>query len=43
MDGAEFGRKTAALLLDLLREGPGKVRTVRVLPKFVPGESLGGA
>lgn len=43
VDGAELGRKAATLLLDLLSEGPGKVRTVRVLPKFVPGESLGAA
>lgn len=41
VDGSELGRKAAALLTELLRDGPGKTRTLRVLPKFVPGETLG--
>lgn len=41
VDGSELGRKAAALLAELLRDGPGKTRALRVLPKFVPGETLG--
>jgi DNA-binding LacI/PurR family transcriptional regulator len=40
-DGAVMGRHAATILLDLLKHGPGKARTVRVLPEFVPGETLG--
>jgi hypothetical protein len=41
IDGAKFGRKAATLLLDLLKHGPGKSQSVRVMPEFIPGESLG--
>ena len=42
-DGVELGRKLAQLLADLLLHGPGKARHLRVLPKFVPGGTLGAA
>ena len=40
-DGVELGRKLAQLIADLLLHGPGKGRHQRVLPKFVPGGTLG--
>jgi DNA-binding LacI/PurR family transcriptional regulator len=43
IDGANFGRKLASTLLDVLEHGRGKVRAVRITPEFVPGESLGKA
>lgn len=42
-DGAELGRKLAQLISDLLMHGPGKGRHQRVLPRYVPGGTLGGA
>ncbi len=42
-DGIELGRKLAQLIADLLLHGPGKARHQRVLPKFVPGGTLGEA
>ena len=42
-EGAELGRKLAQLITDLLAHGPGKARHQRVLPKFVPGGTLGEA
>lgn len=40
VDGVNMGRKLAAMLLDLIRRGPGKVRTVTILPEFVAGGTL---
>ena len=40
IDGEKAGRKTAGLLIDLLKHGLGKIRSVRILPEFVPGETL---
>jgi hypothetical protein len=38
-----MGRRAAQLLLDVLKHGRGKLRTVRMLPQFIPGETLGPA
>ena len=39
--GTKMGRKIASILLDLIRHGPGKIRSVQILPEFVAGETLG--
>jgi hypothetical protein len=41
VEGAALGRKLAQVLTDLFAHGPGKARALRVLPKFVPGGTLG--
>lgn len=41
VDGERMGRRAAELLLDQIQHGPGKIRSVRLLPEFVPGETLG--
>ncbi|GEM_PF-1062464 len=41
VDGAKIGCKAATILLDLIRHGSGKLRTVPVVPVFVSGETLG--
>ena len=43
VDGAKMGRKTAAMLLDVIRHGTGKIRSVENLPQFVNGKTVGGA
>ena len=40
-EDAKAGRKAAALLLDQFKHGPGKIRTVRIMPEFVSGGTLG--
>ena len=40
IDGAKMGRKAATMLLDLIRHGPGKIRSVQILPEFVGGETI---
>lgn len=40
IDGAKLGRKAAAMLLDMLKHGPGKMRSVKILPEFVPGGTI---
>ena len=40
IDAAKMGRKTATLLLDLIRHGAGKTRSLQVLPEFVSGETI---
>ena len=35
-----MGRKAATMLLDLIRHGPGKIRSVQILPEFVRGETI---
>src|SRR5262249_6140528 len=42
-DGMKIGRKAGTILLDLIQHGPGKLSTASVLPRFVPGETLGPA
>jgi DNA-binding LacI/PurR family transcriptional regulator len=41
VDGERMGRRAAELLLDQIHHGPGKIRSIRLLPEFVPGETLG--
>ena len=41
VEGVALGRKLAQLFTDLLANGPGKARGLGVLPKFVPGGTLG--
>lgn len=41
IDAERMGRKAAELLLDEIQHGPGKVRTVLIMPEFIPGETLG--
>ena len=41
VEGVALGRKLAQLFTDLLANGPGKTRRLGVLPKFVPGGTLG--
>ena len=41
VEGVALGRKLAQMAADLLAHGPGKARALRVLPKFVPGGTLG--
>lgn len=41
VDGERMGRRAAELLLDQIHHGPGKIRSVKLLPEFVPGETLG--
>ncbi|MCX8155734.1 MAG: substrate-binding domain-containing protein [Verrucomicrobiae bacterium] len=41
VDGERMGRRAAELLLDQIQHGPGKIRSIRLLPEFVPGETLG--
>jgi LacI family transcriptional regulator len=43
VDGVKTGRKTAALLMDLIRNGRGQPSNVSILPTFVAGETLGSA
>lgn len=40
-DGTVLGKQIGKSLLDLLRNGKGKVRTIPVMPTFMPGGSLG--
>ena len=35
-----MGRRAATLLLDLIRHGSGKIRTVQIVPEFVSGETI---
>jgi hypothetical protein len=37
---AKMGRMVAAMVLDLIRHGSGKIRTVRIMPDFVAGGTL---
>jgi DNA-binding LacI/PurR family transcriptional regulator len=41
IDSERMGRKAAELLLDQIRHGHGKIRSIGILPEFVPGETLG--
>jgi DNA-binding LacI/PurR family transcriptional regulator len=41
IDDGKAGRKTAMVLLDLLKHGSGKLSTVHILPEFKTGGSLG--
>ena len=40
IDGAKMGRKAATMLLDLIRHGPGKIRSMKIVPEFVAGETI---
>lgn len=40
IDATAMGRKAAAMLLELIRHGHGKIRSVRVVPEFVTGETI---
>ena len=40
-DGAAFGRQLGRIMLDLIRHGSGKVRSIPIMPEYVPGGSLG--
>lgn len=41
VDGERMGRRAAELLLDQIHHGPGKMRSIQLVPEFVPGETLG--
>jgi DNA-binding LacI/PurR family transcriptional regulator len=41
VSGVKLASKAAAMLLDLIKHGTGKLRRVPILPEFVPGETLG--
>jgi DNA-binding LacI/PurR family transcriptional regulator len=41
VDSERMGRKGAELLLDQIHHGAGKIRTVSIMPEFIPGDSLG--
>lgn len=43
VDGAKMGRKIAKMLLDQLKHGIGKLHSVRAMPEFVAGETLGAS
>lgn len=43
IDPDKYGRKVGAMLLDMIRHGPGKPREVRVMSEFVPGGTLSEA
>ncbi len=43
VDGAKMGCKIAAMLLDVIRHGPGKMQTARIIPEFVAGGTVGTA
>jgi DNA-binding LacI/PurR family transcriptional regulator len=40
-DGAMFGRQLGRIMLDLIRHGTGKIRSVPIMPEYVPGGSVG--
>jgi LacI family transcriptional regulator len=40
-DGRAFGRHIGRTLLDLIRHGTGKVRSIPIIPEFVAGGSVG--
>lgn len=40
LNGKALGKQMGAMLLDLLRNGAGKIREVRLLPEFISGGSL---
>ncbi len=39
-DGKVMGRKIVHLLMDIIRHGPGKARSVPIVPEFITGESI---
>jgi DNA-binding LacI/PurR family transcriptional regulator len=41
IDSERMGRKAGELLLDQVRHGSGKIRTISIMPEFIPGETLG--
>lgn len=43
IDGAKLGAKAAAIVLDLIHHGKDRAHQARLLPSFVPGETLGPA
>jgi DNA-binding LacI/PurR family transcriptional regulator len=40
-DGKIMGRKIEAELMNLIRHGPGRIRSMPMMPEFVAGESVG--
>jgi DNA-binding LacI/PurR family transcriptional regulator len=40
-DGRMMGRNISRALLDLIRHGPGRVRSIEIMPEFVTGGSIG--
>lgn len=40
-DGRIMGRQIGRIVLDLIRNGPGKARTIPVMPEYVSGGSVG--
>lgn len=40
IDCVKFGQSVAALAVDVIRHGPGRWRSVKLLPAFVPGQTL---
>lgn len=40
-DGAAFGRQLGRIMLDLIRHGSGKIRSIPIMPEYVSGGSLG--
>jgi DNA-binding LacI/PurR family transcriptional regulator len=40
IDCVKFGRSAAALAVDVVRHGPGRWRSVKLMPAFVAGQTL---
>jgi DNA-binding LacI/PurR family transcriptional regulator len=40
VDGSVFGSKAASMLVDLIKNGPGKIRTHVMIPEYCPGGSV---
>jgi DNA-binding LacI/PurR family transcriptional regulator len=40
IDCVKFGEAAAALALEVVRHGPGRLRSVKLLPSFIPGQTM---